>query len=185
MQDYEDNNERDNLQKQKKNAESRYGKNIKLESYKVSNTVIMISIIIGIFLIPSQLFLQGVMKDVEDPFIVQVQSTGFCTTGFCNKLISAPAQIFQPFVAGLLMVAWYLCFDSLLAFKGSIVTAVGIFFVSFLNLMYKDGRPFWNASAILSENHCVFSFASPSGTSFTVFFFNFYMLIMGRYKYAG
>jgi len=74
VQDYEENNERDNLQKQKKNAESRYGKNIKLESYKVSNTVIMITIIIGIFLIPSQLFFQGVMKDIEDPFIVQVQA---------------------------------------------------------------------------------------------------------------
>lgn len=83
------------------------------------------------------------------------------------------------------MVAWYLCFDSLLAFKGSIVTAVGIYFMSFLNLIYKDGRPFWNNSEIKSENHCVFSFASPSTTCFIVFFFNFYMLIMGRYKYAG
>lgn len=31
----------------------------------------------------------------------------------------------------------------------------------------------------------MFSFASPSTTCFIVFFFNTYMLIMGRYKYAG
>jgi hypothetical protein len=44
------------MKKQKVNAETRYGKNIKFESYKVSNTVIMITIVIGIFLIPMQLF---------------------------------------------------------------------------------------------------------------------------------
>ena len=83
------------------------------------------------------------------------------------------------------MVAWYLCADSLLAFKGSIVTAVGIYFMALLNLIYKDGRPFWNDSRISSYNHCIFSFASPSQNAFVAFFFNFYMLIMGRYKYAG
>ena len=31
----------------------------------------------------------------------------------------------------------------------------------------------------------MFSFASPNTTAFIAFFFNFYMLIMGRYKYAG
>jgi hypothetical protein len=71
-------------------------------------------------------------------------------TGFCNILLSFPSEIYSPFYAGAWMVAWYLCADSLLAFKGSIVTAVGIYFMALLNLIYKDGRPFWNDSRIFT-----------------------------------
>lgn len=49
---YTDDDKENDEQVQKKNAENRYGKNIKGE-YKVSNTAIMVTIIIGIFLIPS------------------------------------------------------------------------------------------------------------------------------------
>lgn len=83
------------------------------------------------------------------------------------------------------MISWYLYADSLLAFKGSFVTCIGLYFLAFLNIIYKDGRPFWNNKDIVSNGHCRFDFSSPSETSFTAFFFLNYMLIMGRYKYAG
>lgn len=82
------------------------------------------------------------------------------------------------------MLSWYLFADSLLAFKGALVTAIGIFIVSFLNMIYKDGRPFWNSPEINSYKHCVFSFASPSMNSFNSFFFCTYKYIMSRKKYA-
>ena len=100
-------------------------------------------------------------------------------------VISAPMVIFNSFFSGALMLFWYLCADSLLAFKGALVTAIGIFLVSFLNIVYKDGRPFWNSDTIISYDHCVFSFASPSINSFNCFFFCSYKFIMSRRKYAG
>lgn len=69
MKEYNENQEDEDLKVQAKNVENRYGKNIRGE-YKVSNTVIMATIIIGIFLIPLQLFFQGVMKHIEDPWII-------------------------------------------------------------------------------------------------------------------
>ena len=83
------------------------------------------------------------------------------------------------------MIGWYLCADSLLAFKGAIVTCVGIYMIAFMNIIYKDGRPFWNNKSIISNGLCYFDFSSPSENSFLSFFFLNYMLIMGRYKYAG
>jgi len=56
----------------KKNVEKRFGKDIKFESYRVSNTINLITIIIGIFLIPLQLFLEGFMKKIEDPWIIDI-----------------------------------------------------------------------------------------------------------------
>jgi hypothetical protein len=47
---------KENRKSTRLNAENRYGKNIKFETWKVSNGVIMATIVIGIFLIPSQLF---------------------------------------------------------------------------------------------------------------------------------
>ena len=83
------------------------------------------------------------------------------------------------------MIIWYLVADSLLAFKGALLTSIGIYLMSFLNIIYKDGRPFWNSAVIYSWNHCIFSFASPSMYSFIAFFYLTYKLIMSRYKYAG
>jgi hypothetical protein len=186
VRDYDEKNREQQRLTEKKNDENRYGKNIKGE-YKVASWVIMITIVIGIFLIPGQLFLQGVMKQVEDPMITDLQNnlSVSCQTGWCNRLLSFPMVLFNSFFSGALMVVWYLCADSLLAFKGAVMQAVGIFIVSFLSIIYKDGRPFWNSAEIVSYEHCVFSFASPSINSFNCFFFCAYKFIMSRRKYAG
>ena len=65
LKDYDDTN-RETI---KKNVEKRFGKDIKFDSYRVSNTINLITIIIGIFLIPLKFFLEGFMKKVEDPWI--------------------------------------------------------------------------------------------------------------------
>jgi hypothetical protein len=46
------------------------------------------------------------------------------------------------------MIIWYMVADSLLAFKGALLTSIGIYIMSFLNIIYKDGRPFWNSYEI-------------------------------------
>ena len=130
------------------------------------------------------------MKPAEDRWISQIQANIMknhpeCLLGFCNRFISFPEFVFSSIPQGFLMLSWYLVADSLLAFKGALVTAIGIFTVSFLNMIYKDGRPFWNSDQIQSYNHCVFSFASPSMNSFNAFFFCSYKYIMSRKKYAG
>lgn len=86
------------------------------------------------------------MKDIEDPFIIKLQDglSPSCRTGFCNFVLSIPARLYSPYLAGFWMLVWYLCADSLLAFKGSIVLAIGVYLMAMLNLIYKDGRPFWN-----------------------------------------
>lgn len=71
VREYDEKNREQQRLTEKKNDENRYGKNIKGE-YKVASWVIMITIVIGIFLIPGQLFLQGVMKQVEDPMITDL-----------------------------------------------------------------------------------------------------------------
>lgn len=180
-------NEKSQKVVEKKNAEKRYGKGIKYETYKVTNTLILITIIIGIFLIPLQLFFEGFMKNIEDPFIINVQAAlpENCLVGVCNTLLSFPDTLFDPFYTPLMMIVWYLCADSLIAFKGCLVTCIGMYMLAFLNIIYKDGRPFWNSQYIKSGNHCKFGFTSPSETSFVAFFFLTYMLVQVRYKYAA
>ena len=106
-------------------------------------------------------------------------------SGWCNIMISFPLTLFDPFYTPFLMVIWYLAGDSLLAFKGSIVTCIGLFWLAFLNIIYKDGRPFWNSAEIISFGYCKFGFSSPSVTAFVAFFFLTYTLIQVRYKYAA
>ena len=68
-----DEKDKDDIRKtEQKNVENRYGKNIRGE-YKLSKWVVSGTIVIGIFLIPGQLFLQGVMKPIEDPMIAGLQ----------------------------------------------------------------------------------------------------------------
>lgn len=95
------------------------------------------------------------MKEWEDPMIRNLQqnleketSRYNCTYGLCNTLISVPIWLFDPFYAGFLMIIWYMVADSLLAFKGALLTSIGIYIMSFLNIIYKDGRPFWNSYEI-------------------------------------
>lgn len=61
----------------------------------------------------------------------------------------------------------------------------GIFCLSFLNLLYGDGRPYWNVSTITPYGQCMFSFSSPCQQTFSALFFPAYKIIMSRYKYSA
>ena len=51
--------------------------------------------------------------------------------------------------------------DSLIAFKSSVLTCFGIYIMTFLKLLYKDGRPFWLSNPIQGYV-CEFDFSGPA-----------------------
>lgn len=77
----------------------------------------------------------------------------------------------------------YLSTDSLIAFKSSALTSIGIYFITFLKLLYKDGRPFW-ISAPIYGMICEFDFSGPSYHLFILAFFYVYNIVMYCLKYA-
>ncbi len=83
------------------------------------------------------------------------------------------------------MIAMSLSTDSLIAFKSSLLTCIGLFFIAFIQLFYKDSRPFWENNKIVNSGHCMFDFGSPSSTLFILTFYYGYCLIMYRFKFAS
>jgi hypothetical protein len=81
------------------------------------------------------------------------------------------------------MCLFYLFTDSLIAFKSAILTCFGVYIITFLKLIYKDGRPFWIAYDIEGWI-CEFDFAGPSYHMFLISFFWCYNIIMYCMKYA-
>ena len=77
----------------------------------------------------------------------------------------------------------YLASDSLIAFKSAILTCFGLYFITFLKLMYKDGRPFWVDDDVKSYD-CAFDFAGPSYHLYIITFFWSYNIIMYCMKYS-
>lgn len=61
----------------------------------------------------------------------------------------------------LFMFLFYLGTDSLIAFKSAILSCFGIYIITFLKLLYKDGRPFWLSNPI-EGLVCAFDFSGPS-----------------------
>ena len=63
------------------------------------------------------------------------------------------------------------------------MTCFGFYFITFLKLLYKDGRPFWLSENIIGYD-CVFDFAGPGYHLFIISFFWTYNIIMYCMKYA-
>jgi hypothetical protein len=129
----------------------------------------------------------GVMKNIEDEYIILPLQSALppsCKEGLCNDIISLPLILLNPFTTSGLMICLYFCGDSLLAFKGAIVSCVGLYMLVFSNMFYKDGRPFWHSAEIVPYGHCKFTFSSPAENSFISTFFMTYILINMRMKYA-
>lgn len=83
---------------------------------------------------------------------------------------------------------WICCFlylltDSLIAFKTAILTCFGIYFITMLKLLYKDGRPYW-VDAKIEASACFFDFSGPSYALFILAFFYSYIIIMYCMKYV-
>ena len=55
--------------------------------------------------------------------------------------------------------------------------------MSFLQLLFKSGRPFWDNAEITAFGHCKFDFASPSTTTFTFTFIFPYLILNYFMKY--
>jgi hypothetical protein len=99
-------------------------------------------------------------------------------------LLSIPIYLADLRSSVLILAIQYLMTDSLIAFKSCYLTCFGIFALSIMNLVYKDGRPFWNEKTIESMGHCTFNFGSPDQCAFTLTFYWGYAFAMHRLKFA-
>ena len=81
------------------------------------------------------------------------------------------------------LFALLLLCDSWLAYKTTLVSCFGIYFITFLQLAFKSGRPFWDEAEINSNGHCLFEFAGPALSGFLMTFFWPYVQIMFLAKY--
>lgn len=81
------------------------------------------------------------------------------------------------------MFFFYLASDSLIAFKSAIMTCFGLYIITFLKLLYKDGRPFW-LEADIKGYDCVFDFGGPGYHLYILTFFWSYNIVMYCMKYS-
>lgn len=81
------------------------------------------------------------------------------------------------------MILFYMLTDSLIAFKSAILTCFGIYIMTFLKLLYKDGRPFWTSDPI-EGFVCSFDFGGPAYHLFILTFFWSYNIVMQKMKYT-
>jgi hypothetical protein len=98
-------------------------------------------------------------------------------------VMKIPLFLVRPEVTLFFMCLLYLATDSLIAFKSSILTCFGLYIITFLKLLYKDGRPFWIQADIKGQS-CQFDFGGPGYHLYTVTFFWFYNIVMYCMKYA-
>ena len=63
------------------------------------------------------------------------------------------------------------------------MTCFGIYFITFLKLLYKDGRPFW-INPDINGYECSFDFAGPGYHLYIITFFWAYNIVMYCMKYA-
>jgi hypothetical protein len=63
------------------------------------------------------------------------------------------------------------------------LTGMGLFLLSFFNILFKDARPFWTSPLITDNSYCYFDFGSPDAEIFLLTFFYGYILMMYRFKF--
>eukprot|EP00349_Pseudokeronopsis_sp_Brazil_P000047 CAMPEP_0202956488 /NCGR_PEP_ID=MMETSP1396-20130829/993_1 /ASSEMBLY_ACC=CAM_ASM_000872 /TAXON_ID= /ORGANISM="Pseudokeronopsis sp., Strain Brazil" /LENGTH=477 /DNA_ID=CAMNT_0049673519 /DNA_START=6 /DNA_END=1439 /DNA_ORIENTATION=- len=177
-----------NKKQMQKMNKKRFGFNVSLDRYKTSSLLKIICIIVAIIIIPLEIFLESVLQSVENKLILQVQETfPFPTSDGENHgwevFWKIPIYLAMENVCCLYMCFLFLCTDSLIAFKSALLTCFGFYFITFLKLVYKDGRPFW-LSAEVQGLLCEFDYGGPSYHLYVMCFFWVYNLIMYRMKYA-
>lgn len=94
-----------------------------------------------------------------------------------------PIFLVKPETTCFFMFFFYLATDSLIAFKNAILTCFGLYFITFLKLLYKDGRPFWIKENIIGQE-CFFDFGAPGYHLYILTFFWSYNIIMYCMKYS-
>jgi len=165
----------------------RFGKVIDTNSYMPGSFLRLVTLITIIVIIPLQLFCDGFVQSKEQTLIIHMQ-TGWIpcsdwSTEFCHVAIAIPHWVFRTKFVVFSCFALLLLADSWLAYKTTLVTCMGIVFISFLQMCFKSGRPFWDVQDITSNGHCVFDFGGPSESAFNMTFFWTYVIIMFLFKY--
>jgi hypothetical protein len=179
----EDEDEKEQIQKMKTAAKERFGHQVKFDKYRTSNVIKIICITLAIIIIPLEIFVQNVLQDKEAIMIQSFQTHLDGSQSFMKVFMNIPLVLVTPQVTVLFMILLYLATDSLIAFKSSLLTCFGIYIITFLKLLYKDGRPFWVENNIKGYS-CSFDFAGPSYHLFIMMFFWAYNLVMYCMKYA-
>lgn len=98
-------------------------------------------------------------------------------------IFEIPIFLLKPEMTCFFMFIFFMGTDSLIAFKSAILTSFGIYFITFLKLLYKDGRPFWLSNPVQGLM-CLFDFSGPAYHLFILTFFWCYNIIMYCMKYA-
>jgi len=163
-------------------SKRRFGHVIRFDKYKTSNLIKIICITLGIIIIPLEIFLQNVLQSVEGDLILTIQKA-FGNSEGLRAFMWIPITFVRPEITCLFMFFFYLATDSLIAFKSALLTCFGLYIITFLKLLYKDGRPFWLNSDIIGYQ-CMFDFAGPGYHLYTIAFFWSYCIVMYCMKYA-
>lgn len=137
-------------------SKKRFGFAVKFDKYKTSNLLKIVCIILAIIIIPLEIFLESVLQTSEDTLIAHVQehfpdpfkdAEDTKISGW-NVFFQVPIYLVKVNMTCLFMCILFLSTDSLIAFKSAILTCFGVYIMTFLKLIYKDGRPFWLAANI-------------------------------------
>ena len=150
-----------------KNATKRFGHNVNLERCVGSLFIRLVAMVLFIIVLPLQLLFEGTFQSLENNnLIIPLQRSlpGECKNRFeyCNLLVSIPIYITSSYATSIIIIILSLSTDSLIAFKTALTLNFGIMILCFFEMIYKDGRPFWNSMEILSNQFCFFDFGSPN-----------------------
>jgi len=118
--------------------------------------------------------------------IINLQAWSTCTpdeSSACYYTMLAPVYLFETKYVIFYCYALLLIADSWLAYKTTLVTCIGLYFSTFLELCFRDSRPFWDQLEISSNDFCSFDFGGPCQLAFTMTFFWPYVVIMFGFKY--
>jgi hypothetical protein len=100
-----------------------------------------------------------------------------------ERFMLVPQVVLSPNFTCAVLFYFYLLTDSLIAFKSALLTCFGLFFITILKLLYKDGRPYW-VDGDIQAGLCLFDFSGPSYAMFILCFFYSYLIIMYCCKYV-
>lgn len=118
---------------------------------------------------------------MENKLILNIQSSfpfpSSTETLGIETFFKTPIYLLQENVSCLYMIFLFLATDSLIAFKSALLTCFGFYAISYLKLVYKDGRPFW-LSQDIDGLLCLFDFGGPAYHLYILCFFFSYNVVM-------
>ena len=131
-----------------KRMQARFGRNVRPKLMECSKAMKIVSIVMAILVIPLQLFFTGVVQDWENEAVILPlqEKLAISTDDPLNGFMSSPIYLFNARTTVFFMMSLYMFTDSLIAYTTAFTTCIGIYILAFLNLLFKDGRPFWTSA---------------------------------------